>query len=173
MTTKIYNEANLKNNEIDVIVTRVKIYLINSNNEIMVASSNGGIQLPGGHVEEGESVIQACVREIKEETGIEIEKEIVPEPFFEIKHYSRNYKGQSINRIARIIYFVIKTNKTYDKQKTNLTENEKANNFEIRSIPFDDFEKELTLVKETNPQEINRVIAEEILESFFVLKKTL
>ena len=105
--------------------------------------------------------------------SIEIEKEIVPEPFFEIKHYSRNYKGQNINRIARIIYFVIKTNKTYDKQKTNLTENEKANNFEIRSIPFDDFEKELTLVKETNPLEINRVIAEEILESFFVLKKTL
>ena len=173
MTTKIYNESNLKNNEIDVIVTRVKIYLINSNNEIMVASSNGGIQLPGGHVEEGESDIQACVREIKEETGIEIEKEIVPEPFFEIKHYSRNYKGQNINRIARIIYFVIKTNKTYDKQKTNLTENEKTNNFEIRSIPFEDFEKELTLVKETNPLEINRVIAEEILESFFVLKKTL
>ena len=173
MTTKIYNESNLKDNEIDLIVTRVKIYLINSNNEIMVASSNGGIQLPGGHVEEGESDIQACVREIKEETGIEIEKEIVPEPFFEIKHYTKNYKEQGINRIARIIYYLIRTNKTYNSQKINLTENEKANNFKIRSIPLVDFEKELTLVKETNSQEINRVIAEEILESFFVLKKTL
>ena len=171
MEIKVFNENNLRDDEIDIVITRVKIYLINSNNEIIVASSNGGIQLPGGHVEEGEDSISACIREIKEETGIVLEKDVIPEPFFEIRHYMKNYKNLGVNRVAKIMYYFIKTDQIYEEQNTKLTENEKANNFEIRLIPYSNFEQEMTVVKNTNSQEINRVIAGEILESFLVLKR--
>ena len=36
----------------------------------------GGLVFPGGHVEEGESLIQSVIREMKEETGLTIEKPI-------------------------------------------------------------------------------------------------
>lgn len=173
MNTKTYNKDNLRDDEIDIIVTRVKIYLVNSNNEIMMASSNGGLQLPGGHVEDSETEAQACIREIKEETGIDIDSSVINEPFFEIKHYTKNYKDQGINRVARIVYYFVKTDKKYEKQNTSLTENEKLNKFTILSIPFDNFENELSIIKNTNEQEINRVIAEEILESFNILKSTI
>lgn len=170
MIKKIYNECDLKDSEINEIVTRVKIYLINSDNEIMVASSNGGIQLPGGHVEIGESTIDACIREIKEETGINIRREEILEPFFEISHYTKNYKNTNKNRISRIFYYLIKTNQKYNANNVCLTEHEKQNRFKILSIPYNKFEESLKQIYNTNDQEINKIIAKEILESFQVLK---
>ncbi|MBP3268488.1 MAG: 8-oxo-dGTP diphosphatase [Ruminococcus sp.] len=32
-----------------------------------------GYTLPGGHIEQGESIVDACIREIKEETGLDIQ----------------------------------------------------------------------------------------------------
>ena len=32
-----------------------------------------GISFPGGHLEDGESIVDSCIREIKEETGLDIE----------------------------------------------------------------------------------------------------
>lgn len=171
MDKKVYNEFNLKDSEINEIVTRVKIYLINSNNEIMVASSNGGIQLPGGHVENDETPEIACIREIQEETGIVVNQNEIPKPFFEICHYTPNYKGTNKNRISKIIYYVLKTDQKYNPTCVNLTENEKHNNFQIISIPYNKFEERLKFVNCNNEQEINRVIAKEILESFNYLKK--
>ena len=36
-----------------------------------------GYALPGGHIELGESVVESVIREVKEETGLEIEKPVL------------------------------------------------------------------------------------------------
>ena len=60
----------VKEEDVTEIVKRVKALIINSNNEILLAYSNNCYQFPGGHVEDGETLIDAVNREIKEETGI-------------------------------------------------------------------------------------------------------
>ena len=78
-----------------------------------------------------------------------------------------------INRVAKIIYYLVRTNRIADISNINLTENEKNNNFVIDSINFDDFEIVLNDIKHNNEKEINRVIATEILYAFGFLKKHL
>lgn len=48
--------------------------VINKNNEILLINGpRRGWEMPGGQVEEGESLSDAAVRETKEESGVEIE----------------------------------------------------------------------------------------------------
>ena len=99
MKTLIFNESNLQEKDIDEIVTRVKVFLVNNKNELNYAISNAGVQLAGGHVESGEEYIETVKREIKEEVGIELEDEEISKPFFEIKHFTKNYSNSNKNRI--------------------------------------------------------------------------
>ena len=39
-----------------------------------VSKSWGGVTFPGGHIEKGESIVESVIREIKEETGLDIKK---------------------------------------------------------------------------------------------------
>ena len=50
--------------------------LLRRGNEILLQNRRKadwrGYTLPGGHVEPGESIVDACVREMKEETGLDV-----------------------------------------------------------------------------------------------------
>ena len=52
--------------------------LVRRGNEILlqnrVKDDWKGYALPGGHVESGESIVDACIREMKEETGLTVSK---------------------------------------------------------------------------------------------------
>lgn len=173
MDIKIFNKDNLKDNEIDEIVTRVKVFLINNENKILIANSGGCYMLPGGHVEDDESFISTLQREMLEETGIEIESDEIKEPFFEVRTITKNLKNSGINRLSKIIYYLIKSNKKPDLTKTNLTDREKENNFQINFIDANEFENTMQNVINCSPVEVNRIIALETLTAFKQLEKFL
>ena len=103
----ITNDYNLKEEDMTELVMRVKILLINSKNEILLGYSHNEYQCPGGHVEEGESLISAINREIQEETGIELNiKEA--EPFACSIGYYKDWPAVGKNRKTEIYYYEIK-----------------------------------------------------------------
>ena len=59
-------------------VTLTNLCMIVNGTKILVqdkvGKDAGGIILPGGHVEEHEPVVDSVIREVKEETGLDIEK---------------------------------------------------------------------------------------------------
>lgn len=163
MKTIIYNSDNLKETDIDEIVTRVKVFIVNSKNELLLATSGGGCQFPGGHREDGESIIDTVIREITEETGIILERAEIIEPFFEIKHYSRNYKNSGKNRSSEMVYFYVNTDKKINMEKIHLTEHEKESNFELHLVPLNEVEKFINSYIYPNQAELNIIIAKEML----------
>ena len=55
------------------IVSAVAIVLNDRNELLLIKGPRRGWEMPGGQVEEGESLSQAAIRETKEESGVEIE----------------------------------------------------------------------------------------------------
>lgn len=160
-----YNEDSLSDKEINEIVTRVKVFLINENNEMLFASSDGGVQLIGGHVETNEEMETAVIREVKEESGITLKLEQIEKPFYEIKYYTKNYNNSGKNRISQVLYYFCKTSDTPNESDMNLTENEKNNNFNLKHISFDKVYEFVSCYLNAE-KEINRNIASEILVAF-------
>lgn len=169
MEIEIKNPKNLKDNEIDSFVTRVKIFLIN-NKKIIIANCNGCYQLPGGHAEENENLVATVKREILEETGISLEDNEIPSPFFEVRKYTKNYNNNGSNKLSKIIYYFVNTNKQPNLNNISLTEHEKQNNFCIDLIPLEDLENTLQNVIKNSEVEANKIIATETLNAFYKLK---
>lgn len=163
-----YNYDMLKETDINNVVTRVKVLLINSKNEVLLGFEHKTYQFPGGHVEDNEKLIDCIVREIKEETGIELEK-IERNPFFVIKYFNKDYPDVGLNSCFLINYYIIKTDEPFNLNNINLTEHEKEGNFELRYIPLEKIEETLTESIEWNKK--NKVIVPEMLEVFDEYKK--
>lgn len=162
MKSIIMNEHHLQENEIQEIVTRVKLFVINEKKEVLLASSNGGVQLVGGHMEEGEDAITTIQREIKEETGMEITSKDISEPFFEIHHYVPNYFNTGKKVLSKIVYYWVQTNQEINTANTHLTEQEEQYAFHVQRIPIQQLEQYLsTFLK--NEQTINQIIAQETI----------
>lgn len=169
MKTLNYNAENLNDDEVNEIVKRVKVFLINNNDEILFANSDGGIQLIGGHIENGESDIDAIIREVHEESGITLEKNNISLPFYEVKYYKKNYNNTASNRLSIVSYYFCKTSKKPNIEELKLTENEKKNEFKLIYIPYGNVEKYVKSYL-TNEKKINVSIAKEILGAFEELK---
>lgn len=160
---KLYNKDNLTKEDITETVVRVKMLLVNSKNEVLLGFCHNTYQFPGGHQEDGETLIDCVIREVKEETGIELTLDEA-EPFFVIRHYSKNYHDSGENRCSEIYYFEIKTDEEYDLSKADYTENEKDGQFELRYIDLDKVEEVLN--ESISWNEKNAVIVPEMIAVF-------
>lgn len=164
----ISNEFHLTDSDVTDIVKRVKILLINSKNEILLGYSYHAYQFPGGHVEDGESLVEAVNREIEEETGIVLNiKEI--EPFAVGVGYYKDWPEVGKNRKNEIYYYEVKTDELPNLANTNYTEEEKVGNFELRYIPLEKVEEEL----KDNVEKYGNIkgIATEMLNLFKIYKE--
>lgn len=138
----IKNKYNLKEKDVTEVVTRVKVLLINSNNELLLGYSHNDYQFPGGHVEEGEDLVNTLNREIEEETGIVLNiKEI--SPFAEFISYYKDYPAKGKNRKIKIYYYEIKTNEKPNLKNTKYTEDELDGNFRLEYVMLDNIEDKL------------------------------
>ena len=98
----IINDHNLTEEEMELKVIRVKGLIINSIGKILIAHNNDTYQFPGGHKEDNETINECIIREIKDETGIDLT--IEEEPFLCIKTYDNNYFGTSLTLTRQTLF---------------------------------------------------------------------
>lgn len=146
-------------------ITRVKAFIIDKDNNILLALSRGGCQLPGGHLEEGEDILTGLVRELKEETGITFEDNFTR--FFEA-HYTGND-----GYISRVIYHYTFSDKEPNIESTHYTEQEIEYNFKIIKTPLMTLPKLLDDYRKVNTIPINIAIIDELKLAHKSLLKTL
>ena len=72
----------------------------NRNYYLIIKSLNGDVGFPKGHMEIGESELQTAVRELKEETGVEVE--IISDFRYQIEYTLPNVPGA----IKQSVYFL-------------------------------------------------------------------
>ena len=106
--------------------------VLNKNNEILLVHHNAGHwDLPKGHVEEGETEEQTAIREVKEETNIDI---IVNKNY----RYVTNYSPKE-GVMKEVVYFLAKN--IDNNQKPQLSEVNEVKWFKfndaIKMITFD------------------------------------
>ena len=123
------NENNLTDEDIESSVIRVKAMIINSNNEILLAHNNGTYQFTGGHKEDDETLDDCLVREVKEETGIDVK--LQTGPFMQIVTYDSNYFGTGKKVCSKIYYYVIYTDEVPNYEETHYDELECQTEFNL------------------------------------------
>ena len=135
----LYNNDNLKEQEINNIVRRAKAIIINSNDEILFAHTQDNYFFVGGRVEPNETFEEGIVREIKEETGIDIDFKF-QKPFCTITYMNKDYPKEGVNTKSIANYYIVKSDIKPDLSKVKLTEEEMQKEYANKSQGIEDFE---------------------------------
>jgi 8-oxo-dGTP pyrophosphatase MutT (NUDIX family) len=134
------------------IITTSRALIVNNKNELLLVKNSKDEPwfTPGGWLDGFETLEEACVREVKEETGIEVK----PEKLFKIDYYrltkEENTKwNENINKIEHYFICTIASGDIKsDANNTNLWIDKDAGNTGF--IKF--FNKEELMGAEVNPK---------------------
>lgn len=147
----LYNTDTLENKKIDKIVRRAKLLFYNDRNEILIGTSDNNYQIIGGHVEENESDRDCIIREIYEESGLDVDLKDDIKPFISIKYYCENYPCEGINTLYEADYYSYYFKGEFKTNPKKLTEEEKKGNFHCETLLLDNaievLEKSLGIAK--------------------------
>ena len=100
--------------------------VLNEKNQVLLIHHNAGHwDFPKGHVEEGETEVQTAIREVKEETNIDVE---VNEKY----RYTVEYSPKE-DVIKEVVYFLAK----------NISNNKEAQLEEVSEVQWFEFEEAL------------------------------
>ena len=124
--------------------------IIDNGKVLLVKSVKGHWGFPKGHMEEGETEVQTAVREVKEETNIDVE---VNEKYRYVRHY--DIDGDP-NRKKEVVYFLaeVKSNEVINKEG----EIEIADWYEIKDA--------LKIITHDNLRNLFKKVLEEINEEW-------
>ena len=161
MKEVLINNDNLDISDIDEVVVRTKALIIDDNDNILLGYCNNIYQFPGGHMNEGETIDECLIREVREETGIDI-KDIPHKLFMRTTYRTKNYRDTNLSRQNEIYYFIIRTNLKYNPANTELDDYEKNGNYTVREIPLSDVKKVLENNKKSY---IGEIIYKEMIEA--------
>lgn len=163
----IINDNNLTKEDIDMEVIRVKGLILNSQGKLLIAHNNNTYQLPGGHVDDNETIDECIVREIKEETGIDVE--ITERPFMSIITYDNNYFDTGKKVLSSIYYYRFFSDEVPNLEETKYDELELATDFNLFYINFKDFDS--FIQKNIESGEIDPNIGRELQHVFHEYNK--
>lgn len=156
----IYNNDNINLSDITSISVRIKVLLIN-NGMLLIGNEDGCFMFIGGHKEDNEKLIDTLKREVKEETGIELDNEVINDPFLKIVYLNKDYPNKGENRESDIYYYAVETNKLPDLKNVNYTESEINKHFELINI---DLNKAIDIIKENIPNhKDNEIISKDMI----------
>jgi len=156
----VHNYDSLFEGDINHIVKRAKLIVINEKSQMVLCHSKGEYYFLGGHVENDESDYECLKRELKEEAGYNLETKL-EEPFISIIYYNKDYPEKNVNTKTITNYYVLNLNFEVNLDNTNLTEDEKKGNFEIKYINKNEVLKTLT---ESLEKSSNRVVTSDTLK---------
>ena len=146
----VLNKGKLKKEEITEVLDKARIVLRNETGEFVLSHFERVYFLPCGKIELVETPAEAVIRELKEETNIDILLDDI-EPFAVVKNYLRDYEsmdGEIVNRLVNTYYFTGFTSKD-DIEYFNLTIPEKRD--DLRAF-YIDMEEARELLKEYNKE---------------------
>ena len=170
MEEVVFNKSRLKPDEITEVLDKARIVLRNTSGEFVLCRFNRVYFLPGGKIEQGETPKDTIVREVKEETNIDVVLDS-DEPFLLVKNYLRDYDivdGTIQNRLVNTYYFTGVTNSD-DIEYFHQTKLEKQDS--LRGF-FIDREEAIELLKEYDEDdEKAKYLAIETLEVLNKCKK--
>lgn len=148
-----YNPSNLREKDIEEYEDKVRLLIKNDEDEILVANYGGIYLLPGGKIDENESIKVALIREIKEEIGIDLAENLA-DLMIIFNYYQKNYpkrNGKVLNRKITTYYYKANLNIDLSKYKKSLTEKEVKDKFKLEWIKQD----KLKDIVVNNPNENN------------------
>lgn len=112
------------------------IVLNNKNQVLLIHHNKGHWDFPKGHVEEGETEVQTAIREVKEETGIDVE---VNEKY----RYTTKYSPKE-DVIKEVVFFLA----------TNISDNKKAQLEEVSEVRWVNYEEAFKMITYDDTREI-------------------
>lgn len=122
--------------------------VINDNNEVLLIHHNAGHwDFPKGHVEEGETEVQTAIREVKEETNIDVE---VNEKY----RYTIEYSPKE-DVMKEVVYFLAK----------NISNDKAAQLEEVSEVKWFRFEEALDKITYDTSREILIKIKKDLEEA--------
>ena len=156
----IYNNDNINLSDITSISVRIKVLLIN-NGKLLIGNEDGCFMFIRGHKEDNEKLIDTLKREVKEETGIELDSEVINDPFLKIIYLNKDYPNKGENRESDIYYYAVETIKLPDLENVNYTESEINKHFELINI---DLNNAIDIIKENIPNhKDNEIISKDMI----------